>query len=154
MEQQLRKQYAITNVGMNGVVIRPGTVLVVQEDGLKSVPASYQGYYANSMKKGGKITHNIIQRIGTGRYLEEARLLDVGEKAYVTNIDFKDTEVVFSVQSCGACDPSAVDPGNPPFRASLAFQFPKGFLSAAGLGASRRRRSGIRNCARGDRKSA
>ena len=138
IDQQLRKQYAAARVGSNGVVTQPGSVLVIQEDGIKAVPASYQGYFANSVKKGARIKPNIIQHIGGGgtglhaAYLEEARLLQVGEKAYVTKVEIdKDTEIIFSLQSCGSCDPAAVDSNNPPFRASLAFQFAKGYLAAA-----------------------
>ena len=133
IEQQLRKQYPLTRVGTNGIVIQAGSVLVVHEDGLKAIPASYQGYLANNVKKGGRIKMNIVQHIGGGGpgvYLKEAGFFQVGEKAYLTKVEVKDTEIVFSVQSCGSCNPAAPDP-NAAFRASLAFQFAKGYLASA-----------------------
>jgi hypothetical protein len=54
----------------------------------------------------------------------------VGEKLYLTNIEVTPTEVVFNVQSCGACDLS-VNLNDPPYRARLAFQFDKGYLGSA-----------------------
>lgn len=133
IEQQLRKQYPLTRVGTNGLVIQAGCVLVVQQDGLKATPASYQGYLANSVKKGTHIKTNMVQHIGgpgPGVYMKEAGFFQVGEKAYLTKVEVKDTEIVFSVQSCGSCNPAAPDP-NGAFRASLAFQFAKGYLATA-----------------------
>ena len=133
IEQQLKKQYPLTRVGTNGIVIQGGCVLVVQADGLKAIPASYQGYLANSVKKGARIKTNMVQHIGGPGprvYMKEAGFFQVGEKAYLTKVDVKDTEIIFSVQSCGSCNAAAPDP-NAAFRASLAFQFAKGYLASA-----------------------
>jgi hypothetical protein len=130
--QQFREQYPLTRVGTNGVVVQAGTVLVVHEDGLKAIPASYQEYLASSFTKGAGIKMNGAQQIGgvgPDVYLQEAGFFQVGEKAYLTKVEVKPTEIVFSVQSCGACNPAAIDPT--PFRASLAFQFVKGYLTTA-----------------------
>jgi hypothetical protein len=140
IEQQFQKEYTTTVVASTGSVSRPGTVLIVKQDGIKAIPASYEAYFANTLKQGGRIKPNVVQHIGTRgggggspfhpAYLDEARILQVDEKVYLTKVEFnKDTEIVFSVQSCGVCDFSTVDQNNPPFRASLAFQFPKGYLS-------------------------
>ena len=40
LEQQLRSQYPLTLVGANGVVVRNGTVLVIQQDGIQHSGAS------------------------------------------------------------------------------------------------------------------
>jgi hypothetical protein len=55
------------------------------------------------------------------------RPLQVGEKAYLTAIQVKPTEVVFKIQTCcgGANDA--------PFRAAVSFQFPKGYLDSMKL---------------------
>lgn len=129
IEQQLRKQYALTRVGTNGVVTQAGSVLVVPQDGLKAIPASYQGYFGNNVKKGGLIKVNYVQHQHIGGGYQEAGFFQVGEKAYLTGIEVKGTEIVFSVQSCGSCNPAAVD--GAPFRAFLAFQFAKGYLASA-----------------------
>ncbi|MGA2114639.1 MAG: hypothetical protein ABSH56_07805 [Bryobacteraceae bacterium] len=119
MEQRLKGEYALTRVTNKGVVIGLGDILVVKQAGIVGMPASCHGYFANSFTKGAR-----IQPGG-------ARLLEVGDKVYLTNIEVKDTQVVFSVQSCRACDPSSNDRSDSPLRASLAFQFPKEYLATA-----------------------
>jgi hypothetical protein len=134
IEKQLKKDYPVTRVGVNGTVVQVGTVLTVLEDGIKAIPSTFQGYLANNVKKGSKIKVNMIQKIGGGGpgvYLREARFFDVGEKVYLAKVELhKDTEIIFSVQSCGNCNPAAPDP-IPPYRAALAFEFPKGYLATA-----------------------
>jgi hypothetical protein len=51
-----------------------------------------------------------------------SRALQVGEKAYLTSIQVKSSDIVFSLQTCPA------DANEAPFRASLTFQFQKGYL--------------------------
>jgi hypothetical protein len=134
IEQQLRSQYRLTRVGTNGMVVgQPGSVLTMQEDGLAAIPTSFGKYWYNTFKKDGHIRPNVIQHVGTAYNDATAarRLLQVGEKLYVTNLEFAPTEIVFYLQSCGACDPVAVDPNDLPYRARLAFQFNKGYLSTA-----------------------
>jgi hypothetical protein len=134
VEQQLRSQYLLTRVGSNGMVVgQPGSVLVIQEDGLTAIPTFFGKYWYNTCNKAGRIKANLIQHVGTA-YNEAAaarRVLQVSEKAYLTNLEFAPNEVVFYLQSCGACDPAAVDPNDTPFRSRLAFQFDKGYLSTA-----------------------
>ena len=133
IEQQLHSKYQMTQVGANGVVVRqPGSVLEVHEDGLLAVPALYAApWYSTFLKKDGRIKPNVIQHIGS-RYREamgDRRPFQVGEKLYLTDMEVTSTEVVFHVQSCGACD-LGVNPNDPPYRARLAFQFDKGYLSS------------------------
>lgn len=129
IEQQLRKQYAVSRLGINGVVTLAGTVLVVQQDNIKSNPADRQLYWANTYKKGGRVKQPFLGEVNFAPMKDVARLLQIGEKAYLSKLEIKPTEVVFSIQSCGACNPAAVDPNDPPFRASIAFQFAKGDLA-------------------------
>jgi hypothetical protein len=104
----------------------------VHQDGLIAVPALYAApWYDTFLKKDGRIKPNVIQHIG-GRYREamgDRRPFQVGEKLYLTNMEVTPSEVVFYVQSCGACD-LGVNPNDPPYRARLAFQFDKGYLSS------------------------
>ncbi len=128
VEQQLRSQYRVTRVGTNGAVVgQAGTVLVIQQDGLSAIPASYGKYWYSSFKAGGRIKGSPIQHGGT---IAEPRFLQVGEKAYLVDMEIKQAEVVFYVQSCGACDASAADSNDAPYRARLAIGFQKGYLSA------------------------
>jgi hypothetical protein len=129
-EQQLRSQYQLTRVGGNGTVVgQPGAILVMQEDGLTAIPASYGPYWYSTFKKGGHIKSSMVQHGGSVA-IHERRPFQVGEKLYLVNMEVTATEIVFNVQSCGACDLS-VSPNEPPYRARLAFQFDKGYLSTA-----------------------
>jgi hypothetical protein len=133
IEQQLRSQYQLTRVGANGTVVgQPGSVLEMHEDGLIAIPASYGAYWYDTWKKGGRIKANTIQHVGQGfsDANNSKRPLQVGEKLYLVTMEFAPTEIVFNVQTCGACDLS-VNPNDPPYRARLAFQFDKGYLSTA-----------------------
>src|SRR5580700_7037388 len=48
-------------------------------------------------------------------------------------MDARDDAVIFTVQTCGTCDPAAVDPSHKPFVASISFKFIKGFLAITNL---------------------
>jgi hypothetical protein len=126
IEPQLRSQYRVASVGGNGVVVRAGTVVVVQQDGITALPAPGE-YPCNSHKEGGRISHSAMCAINYSVSKDTQRPLQVGEKAYLTAIQVKPTEVVFKIQTCcgGANDA--------PFRAAVSFQFPKGYLDSMKL---------------------
>jgi hypothetical protein len=131
IEQQLKAQYPLTRVGMGGLVIQAGGVLIVQQDNIKAIPASSRSYYPNYFKKGGRVGQSLFNKINHAASQSASRFLQVGEGVYVTNIDVRITEIVLSLQSCGACDSSAIDPNEIPYRAELSFQFQKGFVDVA-----------------------
>jgi hypothetical protein len=126
IEQQLRSQYPITIVGTNGYVARPGSVVVVQQDGITAFPVPYE-WPCNTYKRGGRIKQSTMCAINYSLGKDQARPLQVGEKAYLTAIQVKPSEVVFKVQTC--CG----DPNSAPFRAGVSFQFPKGYLESMKL---------------------
>jgi hypothetical protein len=133
VEEQLRSQYRLTHVGTNGAVVgQAGSVLVVQADGITAIPASHGVYWYNNLKKGGRVKTSTIQHGGSVAATER-RPLQVGEKVYLVNIEINQAEIAFSVQSCGNCEAPGVDPNNPPYRARLAVEFDKGFLSTGDL---------------------
>jgi hypothetical protein len=136
IEQQIRSRYLLTRVGTNGTVVgQAGSILVIQGDGLTAIPASYGVYWYSKFKNGGRVTSSGIQHGGSVA-ASERRFFQVGEKAYLINMEINPTEIVFYVQSCGACEvstASAPDPNNVPYRARLAIEFNKGFLITGDL---------------------
>ena len=132
IEQQLRTQYHLARVGGNGVVLQAGSVLVVQQDNIKANPGSTLFYWSNLYKKDGHVKQPVMMvKSGSSEVDKSAlRFLQVGEKVYVTNIEVKSADIVFSLQSCGMCNQSAIDPNDIPYRAELSFQFHKGFLDS------------------------
>jgi len=132
-EQQLRAQYPVARVGGNGTVLQAGQVLVVQMDGIKANLAPFHsGYYPNEYKKDGKkVTQSLLgdaKRMPVGGPAAVPKI-QAGDKVYLTGIELKKEEIVFSIQSCGVCNPAV--PNHLPLRASVAFQFRKGYLETA-----------------------
>jgi hypothetical protein len=118
VEQQLKAHYPTTSVGANGVVVRAGTVVVVQIDGINALPAPSE-WPCNSFKSGGHITQTTLCSVNYSPSKDQTRLLQVGEKGYLTAVLYKSSDVVFKVQTVSD------DPNAPPFRAAVSFQLPK-----------------------------
>jgi len=136
VEQQLRKQYVLTRVGTNGVVAQAGTVLTVQADGIKASPASYMLFWPNNYKKGGgRVKQPLVSaKAGISKVDRGAiRFFQMGEKAYLVEMEIRDADVVFSIQSCGVCNPSGTDPNDTPYRAEVSFQLGKGYLNTGSV---------------------
>jgi hypothetical protein len=126
IERGLQSNYMPTKLAGFGDRLRVtqlGTVLVVQRNGMGASPAT-EFSFGNTYKD-GRIKHSL-----TGSLIHSAntvRDLQVGERVYLLKTEVKDTGVVFSVQSCDACDGSPADLAQMPYRASVTFQFPKGY---------------------------
>lgn len=133
IEQQLRTQYALTKVADGGNVAQPGAILVVRFFGIKANPVSGNIYWPNSYKSGGRIGHPMfVAKRGVSKVVDDTRYLQAGENVYVTNIEAKDAEVVFSLQTCNRGFVGN-DPNRLPYRASIAFQFQKRFVNPSNL---------------------
>jgi len=126
VEQQLRSQYRIASVGSNGVVVRAGSVVVVQQDGITAFPAPGE-WPCNSYKQGSRIKQSTICAVNYSISKNRTRHLQAGEKAYLTGIQVKPSEVVFRVQTCSG------DANDVPFRAAVSFQFQKGYLDVMNI---------------------
>jgi hypothetical protein len=105
----------------------------MHDDGLIAIPVSFGAYWYNALKKGGRIKPNFLQPHVS--HFKDAynskRPFQIGEKLYLTNMSVTPVEIAVYVQSCGTCDPAAVDPNDSPYVARLAFQFDKGYLTTA-----------------------
>ena len=136
IEQHFRKQYGLTRVGANGTLVQPGVVLTVQADGIKANPASYLVFWPNNYKKGGGRVKQPMMSAKPGLSKvdrNEIRFFQVGEKVYLTQMEIKDADLIFSIQSCGGCNSSGPDPNDPPYRAEVSFQLGKGYLNSGTL---------------------
>lgn len=132
-EQQLRQQIPVASIGNNGLVVRPGTLATVIKDGITALPVAPQVSpgmaWPNTYKKGGRVGTSALQRLNYGPVQEFSRVLQVGEVAYIYQIQVKSNEIVLSLQTA---------PSNPAeglYRANLSFQFPKGEMETADLNA-------------------
>jgi hypothetical protein len=131
--EQLTARYSPTKVSDSGAVIQPGSILAVRLLGIKANPVSGDIYWPNSYKKGGRISQPMFfAKRGVSKVVAETRLLVPGESVYVTNIETKDADVIFSLQSCGG-GYGGKDRNAVPSRANVAFQFQKGRVNPANL---------------------
>lgn len=69
---------------------------------------------------------------GVSKVVEDTRFLQAGTSAYVTNIEIKDADVVFSLQTCGG-GAAGNEPNGGLYRANVAFQFQKGFVNPSNV---------------------
>jgi hypothetical protein len=127
IEQQLQARYPPTKLAADKLrIVTPGTVLVVQMGGMAASPLN-EFAFGNNYKDGR------IKRSAASALIHDAKSRDlmVGEKVYLLKTEVKDNGVVFSIQSCVACDGADIDLYQMGYRASLAFQYPKGYLETA-----------------------
>ena len=122
LEQQLHQQFAVTTAGNNGAIVQAGAVVIIQKDGIRALPVSDKispesGHWPNSYKKGGQVSTSFIQEVNYAQLKPASRLVQVGEKAYVTSLQIKLSKLVFGLQTCSD------DPNQAPFRAHLSFDF-------------------------------
>src|ERR1039457_3020213 len=137
VDQELKTQYHVTRLAANGLVLQAGAVLVVQQDNIKASPASAQLYYPNSYTKDGRVKQSFKQSLLAEMSLrvmkDQARTLNIGEKAYVIDIEARKSDLVFKIQTCSTCNPSAQDPNDIPYRAEISFQFQKALADSASV---------------------
>jgi hypothetical protein len=129
VEEQLRSQYRVASLDASNRVVRAGTVLSVALDGLRADPPSQYGCWYNSHKPGNGIKYSALTEALTPVDLRnQVRPLQVGEKVVVLRIDVKPSDVGLCVQTYSD------NPDDPPFRASVLFQFPqKNFVLPSNL---------------------
>jgi hypothetical protein len=122
VEQQLQSQYPPTKLAGDKLrITQPGSVLQVQMNGMFASPMN-EFAFMNTYKDGR------IKRSAASAIIHDAktsRELQAGEQVYLLKTEVKDSGIVFSLQSCIACDGSDVEMA---YRASLTFQYPKGYL--------------------------
>jgi hypothetical protein len=137
--QQLRSAYPETVMDANGLTVtKPGATLVVQIEGLQANPAK-SGAFANTFAEGQFVkTESKSEKLGRfGIAVPQKKPVErpvaVGAKMYLLATEFAADTIAFTVQTCGDCDPKAVDPGFQPYRAKVTFKFVHGALAATDL---------------------
>jgi hypothetical protein len=128
--QQVQAKYPVTVMDPSGIkVATPGTILVVQLDGVMvAQKKGLSGLYFNEFKNGviGPDTALVHGSLNARAF--NPRALAVGDKVYLLKVDTSSNSITFRVQSCGTCDPKAVDPSHQPAQGEVAFKFVRGGL--------------------------
>ncbi len=132
---QLQAAYPLTV--MDGLkVVKAGAVLVIQQAGIQANPLRI-GPFRNKYENGQVAPagrDRLRQFDPTGGHwrfgsVVQARGLEVGEMAYLLNLEFRDDGLIATIQTCGICD-TAADPTYKPYAASIQFVFTKGSWAA------------------------
>ncbi len=133
--QQLRAMYPETGLDAAGLkVVKPGAVLTVQADGMLANPMK-AGAFSNTFAEGQfvKTATKTEKAARFGINIPQKKAVDrpvsVGAKVYLLSTEFGNDTIGFTVQTCGDCDPKAVDPGYEPYRAKVTFKFVHGALA-------------------------
>ena len=122
IDPDLRAAFAWTNFdGRTGEIIAPGIVLTIRKNGITTNPVNAPFYAQNNYKdgqvKGSGLNFFAQDQATAGRFL-------AGDQVFVTKTEVKDTSVVLSVLSVETIHGLRA-------KASVAFQFPKGYLANA-----------------------
>jgi hypothetical protein len=157
LEQQLRATYVETVMDASGEkVAQPGCIFVVKKENIAACTSTKTAM--RNVYQDGQVTQetknstlNKFRRLphlpGTPAPPDapadapsctgKTRNLNMDEKVYLLHMELKpngsDTGIVFTVQSCGTCDPAAVDPAHTPYRADVRVFLRKGFMTATDL---------------------
>jgi hypothetical protein len=124
---QLKTQYQLTKMSPNGRITDPGTVLVIQKDGLLGVPPASAAMCPATYKDGS------LHPPATMHCGGDVRKLATGEKVYVLQIAANPRldRVDLLIVECDSCN-DAPKPAS--YKVSVGFQFPKGYLTGADVG--------------------
>jgi hypothetical protein len=128
--QQVQAKYPVTVLDANGIkVTTPGAILVTQIDGVTvAQKGGGSGPFYNEFKNGLIGPDTNLVHIGLNHRAFNPHALAIGDKVYLLRLDTSAVSITFRFQSCGTCDPKAVDPAHHPSQGELTFKFVRGGL--------------------------
>jgi hypothetical protein len=136
LKEQLEAQYKTSKIFTDGSVRDPGTILVVQQNGVEGVPLTDAAMPTASCKDGtlhkpgagSKFSSSLLAGMSNpnSNGSQATRPFPIGDKVYVSalNVNVKRDRITFTVAECAACN------GNDsPYKAAVSFEFAKGTLA-------------------------
>jgi hypothetical protein len=142
LQEQLLAQYKLVKMGSDSSgasVVDAGTLLAIKKGGILGVPSSDSNILSTKYQDGAVHSPNNLLSKGIGFGMKKfgkeqtTRLFQVGEKVYPSKVEVKaDKDVVnFSIIACDTCNKT-----DPPtyYKATVVFQFAKGYLTKASAG--------------------
>jgi hypothetical protein len=131
LEDALNSKYDVAKTGIDRLrITKPGTVLVLQKDGIYGNPSTDLGTLTTKVVDG-----NVIEPKGFSAAFfssQKNRSLKAGEKVYVTHIGVTNKEVKFEIITCDSAEINVN--GNTRetrFAAGVAFEFSEAALESA-----------------------
>src|SRR5271155_3401930 len=131
LSDEITAQYKLTKFGVDSTgltVTEAGTGLMVQKGGVLAFPPADLGVLATKYENGTIHSPNVMA--GIFKQNVSTRFLTAGERVYVTKLDInlKGEKISFSIVECDSCN-GVTTPAN--YKASITFQFAKGYLESA-----------------------
>lgn len=131
LEESLKAKYELTKTGIDRVrITKPGTVLVIQKEGISGDLASDMTFLNNKVNDG-----QVAQAGGFGAALQgkkTSRVFKAGEKAYLFKVSVKDNAVEYFLVSFDTFDVNVHGSTRQTrYKSLLTFEFPAGFLETA-----------------------
>jgi hypothetical protein len=131
LEEALKAKYQITKTGMDRArITQPGTVLIIQKDGISGDLVTDMTFLNNKVRDG-----QVAQAGGFGAFMQDkktSRVLKAGDKVYVFKIELKDDEVRYFLITCDSFDVNLHGSTRQTrYKALLSFELGKDFLANA-----------------------
>lgn len=131
LEEALRAKYELTKTGLDRVrITQPGTVLVIQKEGVSGDLSSDMSFLNNKVRDG-----QVAQAGGFGAMMQDkktSRNLKAGDKVYLFKIEAKDDQVRYFIITCDTYDVNVHGSTRQTrYKALLSFEFGKDFLETA-----------------------
>jgi len=131
LEGALKSKYEFTKTGIDRVrITQPGTVLVIQKEGISGDLSSDMSFLNNKVRDG-----QVAQAGGFGAMMQgkkTSRDLKVGDKVYLFKIEAKDDQVRYFIITCDTYDVNVHGSTRQTrYKALLSFELGKDFLETA-----------------------
>ena len=133
LEEALKSKYELTKTGIDRVrITQPGTILVIQKEGISGDLSSDMSFLNNKVRNG-----QVAQAGGFGAIMQDkktSRTLKVGDKVYVFKIEVKDDQVRYFIITGDTYDVSVHGSTRQTrYKALLSFELGKEFLDSASV---------------------
>jgi hypothetical protein len=131
LKNALETKYQLTKTGIDRIrITQPGTVFIVQKDGISGDLASDMTFLNNKVHDGQVAQAGGFMASMQGK--TTSRDLKIGDKVYLFGIDVKDDQVQFFVITCDTYDVDVHGSTKQTrYKAQLSFELGKDFMATA-----------------------
>jgi hypothetical protein len=130
LEERLKADYKVTKiVARTAEIVAPGTVFVLQKDGVLAYPPTNLALCPSKFQDGALHPPGGFCKAMVG---QDVLNLKTGEKVYITQIEVgvKNDKIIAHLIQCDACNGNSISS----YKSAVIFQFPKGYLQQADAG--------------------
>jgi len=131
LQDRLKADYKVTKiVARSAEILSPGTVFVLQKDGILAYPPTNLALCPSKFQDGALHAPGGFCKAMIG---QDVLNLKAGEKVYITQIEVgvKNDKIIAHIMQCDACNGAN---SLSSYKSAVIFQFPKGYLQQADAG--------------------